>query len=105
MQDATNPGQTADIDEIYRQLKRGLGHQHVNDDNVFELIDRAERDGQQVLAQELREWQSPCRPDSSGMPSTMAPRIVSWAADDISAGSSNGSGSRPSDATLMAPAR
>jgi len=62
-----------DIDAIYRELKKGIGHEHVNDDNVFALIERAELDGNQLIAQELREWQSPCRPDSSGMPSTIAP--------------------------------
>lgn len=64
---------TPPIDEIYRQLTRGLGHQFVNDDNVFELIDRAERDRHTVLAQELREWQSPCGPDTGSVPSTIAP--------------------------------
>lgn len=54
------------IEEIYRQLVKGLGHEHVNDDNVFALIERAEQDGRSVLAQELREWQSPCQPDTSG---------------------------------------
>lgn len=48
------------IDEIYAQLTRGLAHERVNDDNVFALIERAERDGHTVLATELREWQSPC---------------------------------------------
>ncbi|MCC7059899.1 MAG: hypothetical protein IT508_06665 [Burkholderiaceae bacterium] len=51
------------IEEIYRQLKRGLGHQLVTDENAEELIRRAERDGQAVLAQELREWKFPCKPD------------------------------------------
>lgn len=62
-----------DLDEIYRQLKRGVGHEHVNDDNVFALIERASLDGHRLLEQELREWQAPCRPDSSGLPSTIAP--------------------------------
>jgi hypothetical protein len=48
------------IEDVYRQLVKGLGHELVNDDNVFELIRRAEMDGHTVLAQELREWQSPC---------------------------------------------
>lgn len=48
------------IDHIYHQLRRGLGHELVNDGNVFELIARAEQDGHPVLAQELREWQAPC---------------------------------------------
>lgn len=62
-----------EIDEIYRQLKRGVGREHVNDDNVAALIERAVLDGNQLIAQELREWQTPCRPDSSGLPSTIAP--------------------------------
>ena len=52
--------QDQDIDNVYRQLRQGLGHELVNDDNVFELIRRAEQDGHPVLAQELREWQAPC---------------------------------------------
>ncbi|WP_119155503.1 hypothetical protein [Caldimonas tepidiphila] len=67
------PGPGSDLDEIYRQLKRGIGHEHVNDDNVFALIERAERDGNALIAQELREWQAPCRPDDRGLPSTVAP--------------------------------
>lgn len=67
------PDRQEDLDEIYRQLKRGLGHQHVTDDNVSALIERAELDGNALIAQELREWQNPCRPDSSGMVSTIAP--------------------------------
>lgn len=56
------------IDEIYRQLKKGLGHEWVDDDNVFELIRRCELDGQAVLAQELREWKYPCKPDLPEQP-------------------------------------
>ena len=48
------------IDQIYEKLTQGLGHEFVNDDNVFALVERAERDRHTVLAQELREWQSPC---------------------------------------------
>ncbi|AKJ29619.1 hypothetical protein [Caldimonas brevitalea] len=59
------------LQEIYRQLKRGLGHEHVTDDNVFGLIELAQRDGHQLLEQELREWQSPCGGDAR--PSTIAP--------------------------------
>jgi hypothetical protein len=54
------------IDGIYRQLKKGLGRELVDDGNVFALIELANRDGEQVLEQELREWQSLC---GSGMPS------------------------------------
>lgn len=62
-----------DIESIYRQLTRGLGHEAVNDDNVFELIRRAELDGRSVLAKELREWQAPCSDGSNGVPSTIKP--------------------------------
>lgn len=56
--DATPRGE--DIQHIYRQLKKGLGHELVNDGNVFALIDMAAQGGHQLLEQELREWQSPC---------------------------------------------
>lgn len=62
-----------DIETIYRQLTRGLGHEAVTDDNVFELIRRAEMDGRSVLAKELREWQAPCSDGSDGVPKTIAP--------------------------------
>lgn len=70
MPDPNAAPRAQEIEDIYRQLTRGLGHERVTDDNVFELIRRAEEDGRQVLAQELREWQSPCNPDA---PSTIAP--------------------------------
>jgi hypothetical protein len=73
MNDAAKPQATADVQEIYRLLKRGLGHDLVNDVNVFELIQMAARDDQKLLEQELREWQAPCDPNSSGLPSTIAP--------------------------------
>ncbi|MBN9463949.1 MAG: hypothetical protein J0H00_22340 [Burkholderiales bacterium] len=60
------------IDEIYRQLKKGLGHELVDDNNVFELIRRSEQDGQAVLAQELREWKFPCKPDRPEAPARRA---------------------------------
>ncbi len=62
-----------DLSEIYRQLKRGVGHEHVTDDNVFELIALAQRDGNTQLEQQLREWQAPCSDGSNGVPSTIAP--------------------------------
>ena len=34
-----------EIEDIYRQLEKGLGHELVNDDNVHALIRRAEQDG------------------------------------------------------------
>ena len=62
-----------DMQHIYRQLKVGLGHELVNDKNVFALIDIARQDGHKLLEKELREWQAPCNPDDSGLPSTIAP--------------------------------
>lgn len=70
MPDPNAAPRAQEIEEIYRDLTRGLGHERVDDDNVFELIRRAEADGRHVLAQELREWQSPCNPDA---PSAIAP--------------------------------
>ena len=60
MRTPSDTDRTRAIDDVYRQLVQGLGHELVNDDNVFELIRRAESDGHTVLAQELREWQAPC---------------------------------------------
>ncbi|HSN33142.1 MAG TPA: hypothetical protein VLU41_10705 [Ideonella sp.] len=62
-----------DLNEIYRQLKRGVGRQWVTDANVFALIDIAVLDGNRMLATELREWQAPCSDGSEGVPSTIAP--------------------------------
>jgi len=58
--DAADGGGPDAVDEVYRQLVRGLGHELVNDDNVDALIKRAEADGHTVLAIELREWRAPC---------------------------------------------
>ena len=69
MPDPNAAPRAQEVEEIYRALTRGLGHERVNDDNVFALIRRADEDGREVLAQELREWQSPCNPDA---PSTIA---------------------------------
>jgi len=63
----------SDPQYIYRQLKLGLGHELVNDANVFELIELARLDGHKLLEKELREWQAPCSPDDEGPPSTIAP--------------------------------
>lgn len=60
------------IDDIYARLVRGLGHELVNDANVFALIALAERDRHTVLATELREWQAPCS-SVQEVPTTMAP--------------------------------
>ena len=40
---------STDPQHIYRQLKLGLGHELVNDDNVFQLIALAQQDGHKVL--------------------------------------------------------
>ena len=48
------------LDQVYRLLLRGLGHELVNDGNVHALIKRSEADGYVLLATELREWQAPC---------------------------------------------
>jgi hypothetical protein len=73
MTDAIRSDESEDLQAIYRLLKKGLGHERVNDANVFALIDMASRDGHTVLAQELREWQAPCSDGSEGVPSTIAP--------------------------------
>lgn len=55
-----NDAQLQEVEDVYRLLRKGLGHEKVTDANVRALIRRAEQDGQTVLATELREWQSPC---------------------------------------------
>jgi hypothetical protein len=62
-----------ELQHIYRQLKLGLGHELVNDDNVFALIAIAHEDGHQILETELREWQAPCSDSDDGPRPTMAP--------------------------------
>jgi hypothetical protein len=64
---------STDPQHIYRQLKLGLGHELVTDANVFELMALAQKDGNQLLATELREWQSPCSDSDDGPRPTMAP--------------------------------
>ncbi len=62
-----------ELQHIYRQLKVGLGHELVNDDNVFALIAIAQADGHKLLETELREWQAPCSDSDDGPRPTMAP--------------------------------
>ena len=62
-----------DPQHSYRQLKLGLGHELVNDSNVFELMALAQKDGNQLLATELREWQAPCSDSNDGPRPTMVP--------------------------------
>ena len=64
---------STDPQHIYRQLKLGLGHELVNDDNVFALIAIAKQDGHQVIETALREWQAPCSDSKDGPRPTMAP--------------------------------
>ena len=64
---------STDPQHIYRQLKLGIGHELVNDANVFELIALAQSDGNQLLATELREWQAPRSDSNDGPRPTMAP--------------------------------
>lgn len=64
---------TTDLQHIYRQLKQGLGHELVNDDNVFALIDIARQDGHKLLETALREWQAPCSDSDDGPRPTMPP--------------------------------
>ena len=64
---------STDPQHIYRQLKLGLGHELVNDQNVFELMALAQKDGTQMLATELREWQAPCSDSNDGPRPPMVP--------------------------------
>jgi hypothetical protein len=57
-------------ENLYHQLLKGLDHELVNEDNVDQLIARAEADGHPVLAAELREWRAGCGRDR---PSSVAP--------------------------------
>jgi hypothetical protein len=58
---------------IYQELKTGRGHHRVTDDNVFQLAAIANRYGDKLIEQLLREWQAPCSDGSEGVPSTIAP--------------------------------
>lgn len=60
MSHATETLQEEDIQSLYAKLKRGMGHELVNDDNVFTLIALAKRYGDVTLEEELSEWQSDC---------------------------------------------
>lgn len=54
-----------DVDSVYQNLLNGVGHEHVTDDNVEELIRRADADRHPVLAAELREWRSATGEDAN----------------------------------------
>ncbi|OWQ46110.1 hypothetical protein CDL60_16010 [Roseateles noduli] len=49
-----------DLDSVYGQLVKGVGHEYVTEGNADELARRAEADGHPILATELREWKAPC---------------------------------------------
>ena len=68
MKEIQDNGPQDQIQGIYRQLKKGLGRELVDDDNVAALIDLAAQDGEQVLEQELREWQAPCGTEGDPSP-------------------------------------
>ena len=63
----TTPANTdaTDVDSVYQNLINGVGHEHVTDDNVEELIRRADADKHPVLAAELREWRSATGEDAN----------------------------------------
>jgi hypothetical protein len=66
----TDPGET---ERIYRELRKGLGHELVTEQNVKALIARAQQDGHGILAEELREWASGCGgPPASPLPGSPA---------------------------------
>ena len=63
----TTPAGTdaSNVDSVYHNLVNGVGHEHVTDDNVEELIRRADAHKHPVLAAELREWRSTTGPDAN----------------------------------------
>jgi hypothetical protein len=65
---------SSDPVEIFQQLKRGLGHERVNDGNVVALIAIAHHEGHALLERELREWRAPSGGETrEGPPSTVPP--------------------------------
>jgi hypothetical protein len=71
--DATmNDAQLQEVEDVYRELRQGVGHEHVTDGNVDALVRRAEQDGHTILAQELREWKASCAPRSDAPNTTRA---------------------------------
>ncbi|RZJ09944.1 MAG: hypothetical protein EOP39_10055 [Rubrivivax sp.] len=63
----TTPASTDrnDVNSVYEALVHGVGHEHVTDENVEELIRRADADRHPVLAAELREWRSATGADAN----------------------------------------
>lgn len=66
------PEPTDEVKEIYRQLRLGMAHERVNDENVDTLIDMAARNDDTELETLLREWAAPCDTDDE-MPSVISP--------------------------------
>ena len=66
------PEPTDEVKEIYRQLKLGMAHERVNDENVDTLIGMAARNGDTEIETLLREWAAPCDTDDD-MPGAIAP--------------------------------
>jgi hypothetical protein len=73
MPQAKQPSMSDELLQIYQELKAGRGHARVNDGNVFALIAIAQRYGDPLIEQLLREWQAPCSDGSNGVPVTIAP--------------------------------
>jgi hypothetical protein len=67
--DTHEPDASAELDAIYRALKRGVAREEVNDANVDALIDLAHERGDTKLEVLLREWRSACG-DDPDMPPT-----------------------------------
>ncbi len=61
---------TPSIDDIYRKLQGGTGHELVTLDNVGALIQMATQRDDTLLESILREWQNDCT-----MPSTRGPLL------------------------------
>ena len=91
---------SSDTQHIYRQLKLGLGHELVNDGNVFALMAIAHADGNTLLETELREWQAPCSDSDDGPRPTMRPGPASR-----SSSARRRCSTRPTSSTELEPGR
>lgn len=60
------PLDPADLPGIYRALRRGVGHEMVNDRNVDALIALARQHDDAKIEALLNEWRLPCGNDSKG---------------------------------------
>lgn len=54
------------LDDIYRKLEGGLGHELVDDGNVDELIRMASQQGNKTIEAILIEWKADCRSSGQG---------------------------------------